>query len=122
MKASAIAALVALGAPSGAGWVLALHLADHDHANPASPMQEGGVVGLEIVLHGHSHAAGTPPHGHALMTSRTAPIPGKLLIPVIAGDAPIIVDRLSSGRRPLSPRRPTHDPPSRLASLSVLRI
>ncbi len=79
---------------------------------------------MEMALHGHVHEEGTPPHWHPLLTSVAVPIPGRLLLTIgtMVGDAPEAVVTVASGSRLLSSRGPTHDPPPRYESVSVLRI
>ncbi len=122
-RALAVAGLLALASSSVVGWTVALHLATDDHHRDGSS-HHAGAVGLEMALHGHAHDERTPAHGHPLVTSVTAPIPGKplLLIGAIVGDAPHVVVAATSGRPLLSQSGPTHDPPPRLESASVLRI
>jgi len=118
----AVGALLAFGSSSAVGWALAFHLATDDH-HDGRPSHNEGVVGLDMVLHGHAHGEGTSAHGHPLLTSVGAPIPGKLLLLIgaMVGGTPEVVAVATSGRRLLSARGPTHDPPPR-ESASVLRI
>lgn len=122
-RALAVGALLALASSSAVGWAVAFHVATDDH-HGGGPSHHDGVVGLDLVLHGHAHDEGTPAHGHPFLTSVPAPIPAKqlLLIAAMVGDAPEVVVALTSGRRRPSSRGPTHDPPPRLESPSVLRI
>jgi len=115
--------LLALASSSAVSWAVAFHLASEDHHLGGSSHQDG-VAGLDMVVHGHAHGEGIPAHGHPLVTSVAAPIPGKLLLLIgaMVGDAPEVVAAAASGRRPLSPRGPTHDPPLRHESVPVLRI
>ena len=66
---------------------------------------------------------GTPAHGHPLLTSAVAPIPGKLLLRMgaMVGDAPEVVAPATPGRL-LWQSGSTHDPPGGLETASVLRI
>jgi len=122
-RALAVATLLALASSSAVGWAVAFHLATDDHHRGGSSDHDD-IAGLDMVLHGHAHGEGTPAHGHPLLTRVAAPIPGKLLlsIGVMVGDAPEVVVAATSGRRPLSLRGPTHDPPPPLESAAVLRI
>jgi hypothetical protein len=98
---------------------LAIHLQSHDH-HAASPAN----AGVEIALHGHAHIEGTPPHGHPLLGSVAAPLPGRVLAPLAAfvGDAPELILGDPLGRRARSGYGPTHDPPPRRAAPRILRI
>ena len=115
--------LVALVSSSAVGWAVAFHLATDDHHGGGSSHHDG-VAGLDMVLHGHAHGEGTPPHGHPLLTSVAAPIPGKLLhlIGSMIGGAPERVATAASRRRLVLQGGPTHDPPGALEAVSVLRI
>ena len=117
-RALAAVGLLALSSSSMAGWSVALHLATDDHHD------HGGTSGLEMALHGHVHDEGTPPHWHPLLPSVAAPIPGKLLLTIgaMVGNTPEVVVTVNSGPRLLPSRGPTHDPPPRYESISVLRI
>lgn len=121
-RALAVAMLATLASSSAAGWAVAFHLAADDHHGGASPHNDGIAV-LELALHGHAHDGSTPAHGHPLLTSNPAPLPGKplVLIPAALGDAPELAAG-SPGLWPLLPSGPTHDPPPRAASRPVLRI
>lgn len=122
-RAFAVAALLALPSSWAAGWSVAFHLATDDH-HSAGSSDHGGALGLEMALHGHGHAEGTPAHGHPCIGSAAAPIPGRLLLLIGAtiGDVPEVVRAEISGRGLLSEAGPTHDPPPRLEAVSVLRI
>jgi hypothetical protein len=102
-------------------WAVAFHIASHHHHVASSGESQ---VGLQLALHGHEHDGDTPAHGHPLIASVAGPIPAKhlLLIAFTAGDAPEVVAATASGRRPWSSIGPTHDPPPRAESFSVLRI
>jgi len=119
----AVTALLALVSPSAVGWAVAFHLTvDHHHDGGSSDHDD--VVGLDMVLYGHAHDEGTPAHGHPLLTSVASPIPGKLLLLIgaMVGDVPDVVVIATCGLRLLLLRGPTHDPPPRLESASILRI
>ena len=118
-----VAALLAQGASWATGWAVALHLASDDHARHA-PSDGGRALGLQMAAHGHLHAEGTPAHGHPVVGSVAAPIPGRplLLAPAMTGNAPETACAALSGSR-LAPRAgPNHDPPRRGTSISILRI
>ena len=122
-RALVVAALLAQGASWAAGWAVALHLASDDHGGRASS-EGGGALGLQMAAHGHLHAEGTPAHGHPVVGSVPAPMPGRvsLLAPAMTGNAPETACAALSGRR-LAPRAgPSHDPPPRGTSVSILRI
>jgi hypothetical protein len=119
-RACALAALVAVVSPTAVGLALAIHLlSDHHHAG-ASPDH----AGAEMALHGHAHVEGTPPHGHPILRSVAAPLPGRILVPPAAfvGDAPEVVLGDPLGRRGLWGDGPTHDPPPRRVAPAILRI
>ena len=114
--------LLALVSSSAIGWAVVFHLATDDHHGGGSSHHDGA-VGLDMVLHGHAHGEGTPAHGHPLLTSAAAPIPGKLLLLMgaMVGDAPEVVAPATPGRL-LWQSGSTHDPPGGLETVSVLRI
>lgn len=116
------ATLLAWPASWALGWSTALHLAE-DHHQESAPSNEHA-VGLELALHGHSHSQGTPSHGHPLVTSVAAPLPGKVFAASLAavGCGSGLVPTSDFAGRLLSPSGPTHDPPPRLPAFSVLRI
>ena len=122
-RAFVVSVLLAMASSSAAGWSVALHLAIDDH-HSEDRSHDGGVLGLEMALHGHAHTEGTPPHGHPVIASVAAPIPAKLLLLMGAmlGDAPERVATATSGRRARLQAGPTHDPPGALEAVSVLRI
>lgn len=117
-----MSALLALVSPSAAGWAVAVHLAIDDHHGRGSSHRDG-LRGLNMMLHGHAHGEGTPPHGHPLLTRGAAPVPGRLLLLVSAmiGDAPEGV-AITSSSRLLLQSGPNHDPPAAREAVSVLRI
>ncbi len=120
--AFALPALLALSSSPTIGWSVTLHLTTDDHHSGGSPDHDGA-LGLEMALHGHAHAEGTPAHGHPFLGSVAAPIPGKLLlVAATIGDAPEVVLAETSARRLLSEAGRTHDPPPRVEAPSVLRI
>jgi hypothetical protein len=57
-----------------------MHLLGDHHHEGASPDN----AGVEIALHGHAHIEGTPPHGHPILGSVVAPLPGRILVPLAA--------------------------------------
>jgi len=77
-----------------------------------------------MAAHGHVHAAETPAHGHPVVGSVAAPIPGRLspLSPAKHWNNPASVFTTAWSRRQAAPAGPNHDPPSRGATVSVLRI
>jgi len=77
-----------------------------------------------MAAHGHLHAEGTPAHGHPVVVSVAAPIPGRLslLTPAMTGNAPETAFAAVSGRGLAQQAGPNHDPPPRGASVSILRI
>ena len=114
--------MAALSSCWAVGWLAALHVAtDHHHAG--DPEDHEGALGLQMVLHGHAHTEGTRSHTHAFVGSPAIPVSGKLIVSVRAtiGDVPEVACGEISGRRVLSRRGPTHDPPPRVA-FAVLRI
>jgi hypothetical protein len=119
-RAYALTALVAFLSPPAAGLALAIHLVIDHHHEGASPDD----AGVEIALHGHDHIEGTPPHGHPILRSVAAPLPGRILVPPAAfvGDAPEVVLGDALGRRGLWGDGPTHDPPPRRVAPAILRI
>jgi hypothetical protein len=100
--------------------VLSVHVLSDHHDGAAAA--EG--AGVEIALHGHAHVEGTPPHGHPVVASVAASLPGRMLVPVAAflGDAPEAVVGDPLGRRALSWDGPLDDPPPRRAAPPILRI
>ena len=118
-RAYALTALVAFLSPFAVGLGLAVHLMSHDHH--AASVDHAGA---EIALHGHAHIEGTPPHGHPLLGSVAAPLPGRVLAPLVAfvGESPELILGDPLGRRALSGYGPTHDPPPRPAAPPILRI
>lgn len=123
MRAGAGAALLALSSSWAVGWSVAFHLANDHHHDGNSPDHDGA-LGFEMVLHGHGHPEGTPAHKHPVVGSVAMAVPGKQLVLVSAmiGDAPEVVCGETSGHRLRLQHGPTHDPPSRLQAVSVLRI
>lgn len=119
----AATALLVLSSSWVVGWSLEVHLAADDHHGVGSP-DDGGRSGLEMALHGHAHAEGTPAHGHPVLGSVAAPIPRKplVLIAAMIGDAPEVTLAGCSGRRLFLQAGPTHDPPPRPQAVSILRI
>jgi len=116
-----VTALLALAASWAAGWAVAFHLASDDHGGRATS-DGGGALGLQMAVHGHVHAEGTPEHGHPVVGSAPVPIRARLslLAPVMTGDAPEVVLTAASSRWLASPSAANHDPPPR--SIFVLRI
>jgi hypothetical protein len=100
----------------GAG-VLSLHLRWHAHDGAHER------VPFDIVLHGHDHYDGTPPHDHFLLTSGVAPRSDRTsLRPTLAVSAVHATVVLSlAGRPSVSPTGSTHDPPP-AAARPVLKI
>ena len=121
-QAIAVGALLALSSSWVLGWSVALHLADDHHQGDAS--EDRVSLGLEMALHGHAHSEGTPAHGHPIVGSAAAPLPGKVLVRAGAmiGSPLDFVFAEPSGCPLRSEIRPTHDPPPRPQSVSVLRI
>lgn len=115
--------MLAVSSSWAIGWSTAFHVAN-DHQHDADAPDDDAARGLQMMLHGHSHAEGTPAHGHFVLGSVAAPVPGKtlLLLGAMIGDAPESVCCAASGRRVPSGRGPTHDPPPRLEAVSILRI
>ena len=122
-RALAVTALLAIASPAAFGCAVAFHLASDEHHGGGSA-HEDSAAGLRVVLHGHSHGPGTPSHGHPFLTNAAVPIPTMqlLLVGAMVGDAPLVVVPVTSGWRPPTLRGPTHDPPPRIESFSVLRI
>ena len=121
-RALAVTALLALSSSWAVAWSAAFHVATDHHHDQVSDHE--GALGLEIVLHGHAHAEGTPAHKHPVARSFAVPVCGKQLVLVSAmvGGVPEVVCGETSGRRILSQRGPTHDPPARPEAVSILRI
>ena len=109
-------ALAAVVVPWAAGAVVALHVALEHSAAPA---------GVEAMLHGHGHDAGTPPHDHALTPAGTVVAVQMQLFVALASRAETValtswaLDRDVAGAVP----RETASPPEPSASsISILRI
>lgn len=119
----AVTALLAVSSSWAGAWSSAFHVATEHHHDGDSPDHDGA-LGLQMVLHGHAHADGTPAHRHPVVASVAVPVPGKLLmwVSVMIGDAPEGVRGEISGRRLLAQRGRTHDPPPCPEAFSVLRI
>jgi len=122
-RALAVSVLLAIVSSSAAGWAVAFHLAiDDDHGSGSS--HHDGLLGLDMVLHGHAHGERTPAHEHPLLTSAAAAIPGKLLLLMgsMVGDAPERVATPTLSRRLLLQGGPTHDLAGLREAVTVLRI
>lgn len=113
--------LIAVLFPSGAAAVMAVHLGrdhDHHHRSDARPAEA-----VELVMHGHHHEPGTPPHEHAIVVTKPAALntkPSLLLILATSVGAYDLL--LSPAASPLS--HPTGSAPDPLAldTNTILRI
>ena len=75
--------LMAVLFPSGAAVVIAVHLGshhDHHHRVDARPTEA-----VQLVMHGHHHEPGTPPHEHSIVVTKLAvPITKPSLLMILA--------------------------------------
>ena len=125
----AVASIVALSSSWAVGWSAVVHVASdhhdddrhHDDADARHAADESE-RGLQLMLHGHGHAGGTPNHRHPVTSSAAASLPGKLVVATVAviGDVPEPATGACSTCRLLTLGEPTHDPPPR--STQILRI
>jgi hypothetical protein len=128
-RALAVVSIVALSSSWAVGWSAALHVAadHHDHdghqvADTDHHADRESERGLQLVLHGHGHADGTPSHRHPVTSGAAAPPTGNLLLSAAAvcGDVPVLPAGACSSCRMPALGGPTHDPPT--LSGPVLRI
>ena len=107
--------------PSGAAVVMAVHLGSDDHQHHRANARPAEAV--ELVMHGHHHEPGTPPHEHAIVVTKlAAPITKPSLLLILATSVGANDVLLSPAARPLShPTRPAPDPLA-LDTNTILRI
>ena len=93
--------LLAVLFPSGAAVVIAVHLSsdhDHHHRVDARPTEA-----VKLVMHGHHHEPGTPPHEHPIVVTRlAAPITKPSLLLILATSVGTNDVLLSPASRPLA--------------------
>lgn len=126
-RALAVASIVALSSSWAVGWSAVLHVATDHHEDDgqhddADARDHESKHGLQLMLHGHGHADGTPDHRHPVTNGVASSLPGKLLLATAAviGHAPMLAAGACSSCRLLALGGPTHDPPPR--SSPILRI
>ena len=117
-----MATLLGLSSAWAAGWAVALHVALHHDDD--QPVSEGRPCGLDLATHGHLHSEGTPDHDHPVVGGAAVSLPGRLSfrVPAMTGDGPQWIAGPPPVRRLSMRMDPSHDPPPRGVSVSILRI
>ena len=113
--------LMAVLFPSGAAVVIAVHLGshhDHHHRVDARPTEA-----VQLVMHGHHHEPGAPPHEHPIVVTRlAAPITKPSLLLILATSIGANDVLLIPAARPLTRLTRFAPDPLALDTNPILRI
>jgi hypothetical protein len=112
----------ALMFPWAMGLAFLTHDADghHDHDRA----QQARIHAAELIVHGHHHEDGTPPHQHALVLEKAAPLSTR--VSPVRDPAPSIPATVTLSTSPAGfpspPMDLAHGPPKESRTVEILRI